>query len=224
MLTTYSAALYVFGWCCCDAIILFLFFFFDDEESQRSRFSFGWHQTGRKILVPPVTVVTTIIIVALSLSFSSKETGSIVNDWLGRCDQMVRIFFNIWPFATMKIRPIMSQISQSMRSILPKTSAKMAKFCQIGHTGLGARLMQQNYQLYHTWFSFSNKNGRFPASFSFIVFSTVNCACFHYKFSPMIGFERRTSGIGSNHSASELHHQNCSLFDCTLLGRTYPGR
>ena len=30
-----------------------------------------------------------------------------------QCDQMVRLFFNIWPFATMKICPLMSQICQS---------------------------------------------------------------------------------------------------------------
>ena len=36
-----------------------------------------------------------------------------------QCDQMVLLFFNIWPFAIMKISPIMSQICQSPLSILP---------------------------------------------------------------------------------------------------------
>ena len=36
-----------------------------------------------------------------------------------QCDKMVKLFFNIWPFETMKISPIMSQIWQSMLSILP---------------------------------------------------------------------------------------------------------
>ena len=36
-----------------------------------------------------------------------------------QCDQKVRLFFNIWPFATIKIIAIMSQNSQSRLSILP---------------------------------------------------------------------------------------------------------
>ena len=36
-----------------------------------------------------------------------------------QCDQIVRLFFNICQFAAMKISPIMSQICQSMLSILP---------------------------------------------------------------------------------------------------------
>ena len=36
-----------------------------------------------------------------------------------QCDQMVRLFFNIWPFPTMQISPIMSQVCQSRLSILP---------------------------------------------------------------------------------------------------------
>ena len=36
-----------------------------------------------------------------------------------QCDQMARLFFNIWPFATMKTCPIMSQICQSRLSIMP---------------------------------------------------------------------------------------------------------
>ena len=37
----------------------------------------------------------------------------------GQCDLMVRLIFNIWPFATMKISPKIPQISQSQLSILP---------------------------------------------------------------------------------------------------------
>ena len=65
-----------------------------------------------------------------------------------QCDQMVRLFFNIWPFATMKISPIMSQICQSKLSILPnkkvtfknlpktcKLLPKWRNFAKSGHTG-----------------------------------------------------------------------------------------
>ena len=43
-----------------------------------------------------------------------------------QCDQMVRLFFNIWPFETMKISPIMSQICPSRLSILPNKN-KLSK-------------------------------------------------------------------------------------------------
>ena len=36
-----------------------------------------------------------------------------------QCDQIDKLFFNIWPFAVMKISTIMSQICKSMLSILP---------------------------------------------------------------------------------------------------------
>ena len=48
----------------------------------------------------------------------------------GQCDQMVRLFFNIWSFATKKFSPIMSQIGQSMLSILPNMK-KPSIICQI---------------------------------------------------------------------------------------------
>ena len=35
-----------------------------------------------------------------------------------QCDQKVRLFFNIWPFAKMKIGPIIYQIRQSRLNIL----------------------------------------------------------------------------------------------------------
>ena len=38
---------------------------------------------------------------------------------LAQCDQVVRLFFNIWPFAEMKNSPIMSQTCQSIIRILP---------------------------------------------------------------------------------------------------------
>ena len=34
-----------------------------------------------------------------------------------QCDQIIRLFFNIWPFAAMIISPIMSQIGQIRLSI-----------------------------------------------------------------------------------------------------------
>ena len=45
-----------------------------------------------------------------------------------RCDQMVRLFFNIWPFETMKISPIMSQIYQSRLSIFPNKKFTVKNF------------------------------------------------------------------------------------------------
>ena len=36
-----------------------------------------------------------------------------------QCDQLVKLCFNIWPLATMKIRPVMLQIYQSGFTILP---------------------------------------------------------------------------------------------------------
>ena len=64
-----------------------------------------------------------------------------------QCGQMVRLFVNIWSLATMKMRPIMSQICQSKHSILrnkkyiknlPKTCEILPKwrnFAKSGHTG-----------------------------------------------------------------------------------------
>ena len=40
-----------------------------------------------------------------------------------QCDQVVRLFFKIWPFVTIKISPIMSQICQSIIN-------KPSKICQ----------------------------------------------------------------------------------------------
>ena len=51
-----------------------------------------------------------------------------------QCDQLVRLLFQIWPFAAMKINTIMSQICQSRHSILPnkKKTVKIVNFCQSG--------------------------------------------------------------------------------------------
>ena len=70
---------------------------------------------------------------------------------IGQCYQMVRLFFNIWPFATMYISPKTSHICKSRLSILPKkklavkNSPKTCKllpkcrnFPKSGHTGLSA--------------------------------------------------------------------------------------
>ena len=48
-----------------------------------------------------------------------------------QCDEMVGLFFNIWPFATMKISPIISQICHSRLTILPNKN-KLSKICQSG--------------------------------------------------------------------------------------------
>ena len=64
-----------------------------------------------------------------------------------QCDQIVRLFLNIWPFATITISLIMSQICQSRLSILPnkkltvkyfletcKLLQKWRNFASSGHT------------------------------------------------------------------------------------------
>ena len=56
-----------------------------------------------------------------------------------QCNLMVRLYFNIWPFATLKASPIMSQICQSRPSILPNKKWTVKNllttcnsFCQSG--------------------------------------------------------------------------------------------
>ena len=51
-----------------------------------------------------------------------------------QCDQMVRLFFNIWPLATMKMCQILFQICQSRPIILQnmkKTVEKLPKTCKV---------------------------------------------------------------------------------------------
>ena len=48
-----------------------------------------------------------------------------------QCYQMVKLCFNIGPFATTKISPIMSQFCQSRFAILTNFKNKLSKFCQI---------------------------------------------------------------------------------------------
>ena len=68
---------------------------------------------------------------------------------LNQCGQMLRLFFNIWPFAIMKISPIMPKICPRQLSILPnnkwtvknlpktgKLLPKWRKFDKSGHTAL----------------------------------------------------------------------------------------
>ena len=78
------------------------------------------------------------------------KVAATVRKWFctEHCDQMVGLFFIIWPFATMKISPIMSQICQSGLSILPNTKKtfknlqitckllqKWRNYSKSGHTG-----------------------------------------------------------------------------------------
>ena len=85
-----------------------------------------------------------------------------------QCNQIVRLFFNIWPFATMKTSPIMSQICQSRLSILPNrkwTVKNLPKICKVlpiwwkfaksGHTA--RRPVSVLLHLY-----FSQDTNRFP--------------------------------------------------------------
>ena len=56
----------------------------------------------------------------MALKGKEKRSLEFINSMVNnQCDQMVRLFFNIWPFATMKISPIRSQFCQSRHSILP---------------------------------------------------------------------------------------------------------
>ena len=48
------------------------------------------------------------------LTVSQRQIAAIGD----QCDQMIRLFFNIWPFATTKISQEMIQICQSRFSIL----------------------------------------------------------------------------------------------------------
>ena len=43
----------------------------------------------------------------------------VIDKGQNKCDQMVRVFFNIWQLATMKISAIMYQICQRRLNILP---------------------------------------------------------------------------------------------------------
>ena len=77
-----------------------------------------------------------------------------------QCDQMVRLFFNIWPFEAMKISQIMSHICQSMRSILPNKKWTVRHlpsiwkhFAKSGHTVLNKCNVESNNHLqkeYHS--------------------------------------------------------------------------
>ena len=66
-------------------------------------------------------------------NFNKNHVGGRSN----QCDQIVRLSFNIWPFAMMKISPIMKQIRQSdstfcqIRNKLSKNFKRHVKFCQI---------------------------------------------------------------------------------------------
>ena len=97
-----------------------------------------------------------------------------------QCDQMVRLFFNIWPFAIVKISPIMSQICQSQLSILPnmkwtvknlpKTGKLLPKWRNIaksGHTTF-RRLRRRIVSSETKWnfpLNLKPKNVRFSATF-----------------------------------------------------------
>ena len=99
---------------------------------------------------------------------------------LRQCDQMVRLFLNIWPFAIVKISPIMSQICQSQLSILPnmkwtvknlpKTGKLLPKWRNIaksGHTTF-RRLRRRIVSSETKWnfpLNLKPKNVRFSATF-----------------------------------------------------------
>ena len=57
-------------------------------------------------------------ITMLNYNLFVKESVSLTFSGIQR-DQRVRLFFIIWPVATMKISPIMSQIRKSRLNIVP---------------------------------------------------------------------------------------------------------
>ena len=69
---------------------------------------------------PHISGQSKVFLIWIQTSFRScllyQHTSSFASY---QCDQMVKLFFKSWPFATMKISPIMSQICQSRLSILP---------------------------------------------------------------------------------------------------------
>ena len=51
----------------------------------------------------------------------------------GQCDQLARLFFNLWPFAAMKICPIALQIWQSWLKLC-QIDKMFLNFAKYGHT------------------------------------------------------------------------------------------
>ena len=71
------------------------------------------------------------------LYIPSGLNGEVI--WHARqCDQLVRLFFNIWPTTTMKINPIMQKFCQvdstfcQIRNKPSKICRRLLKFCQNG--------------------------------------------------------------------------------------------
>ena len=84
---------------------------------------------------PTVTLLRFILPLNAQVWESSRATQlAPTNKASVQCDQMVRLFFNIWPFARMQISPIMSQICQIRLSILPNKNesvTNLPKTCQL---------------------------------------------------------------------------------------------
>ena len=83
-----------------------------------------------------------------------------------KCDQMVRLFFIICPYATMKISQIMSQICQSRFQHFAKLETnsqifakyfkllpKWQNFAKSGHTGSSLELVKVNSNFHFCHFS-----------------------------------------------------------------------
>ena len=76
-----------------------------ERMREREIFSFNFAEMFNNLSYLERTLAFNQIFCSWYLSYSTQF--SICRLGHVQCDQMVRLFFNIWPFATMKINPIM---------------------------------------------------------------------------------------------------------------------
>ena len=92
-----------------------------------------------------------------------------------QCDQMARLFFNIWPFSTMKFSPVVYYFGQSRIKDIstakrPSTPAKRfpkwQNFVQSGHTAFEAGFAKRasNPAMAHL-LGHSHRHGNYPWQF-----------------------------------------------------------
>ena len=79
----------------------------------------------------PITFFCPIAVPYFSLPYLPRYNTLKFIYGIGTCDQMVKLFFNIWLFATTKTNPVMKQICQ-IRNKPSKNCQRLVKFCQSG--------------------------------------------------------------------------------------------
>ena len=109
------------------------FFCWHCHTTSFSTTSIQWKGQGGAILL---LIYSVICVIGLAIFDYKWEGWEHITQLLPstQCDQMVILFFNIWPFVTMKISPIMSQICQSNLSILANkkyTIKNLSKTCKL---------------------------------------------------------------------------------------------